>query len=298
MLEHTLSLDIKAIAAAFSNKAFPFLADPPEVTPYKGIIEFPGFHTTTSATIASMYALGRVTNQYLDEDENGVHYVTDYPVVVALDMSGLEKHIDYDAAELVRPVLEDFLREILNELGDDLSDDAIVDAAYRAQEYFDYQSETALNAGPLDFLSENTFMHFQNPLGGIMDDPSFPDMVRNFANGGKIPDSMIMAAADQFRYVEDVPESHVVAVYFVPPIADKLFDYDDTEEEFEATWPGFDIVDTDDAYGGYWSPSMELVWGSVPPEKDVEYHGTTYKRFKQAAPEINIPEPPSPPYYG
>jgi len=287
---HSLKTAIKLLA-------FPFLAQPPEMNPYKGIMEYPGFHTTKNFEIAAQYALGKINAQEIDEDENGIHYTTDYPVVVALNMENYKKELDYDAAEIVKDSIEGCLNNIIEDLGEDPTDDDINAVTQEAIDFGDFQSEV-LDQDPLAFLSEHTFYHFNNPLGGIMNEPYYPDMVREYMRTKTIPDQVLMDATDQYRYTEDVESDRAVAVWYVAPVSNEMAEYhqdDWDEEDFERRWPGFDIIGEDEAYGGYWSPTVQLMWGDGTKE-NVEYHGTTYKRLLQAAPEIDLPQPPIPPY--
>ena len=131
-----------------------------------------------------------------------------------------------------------------------------------------------------------------------MDQPYFVDFVREFAETRTISDQVLMDATNQFRYTEDVSETNIVAVYYIKPISDLIDDmeYEENEELINIQWAGFDIIDIDAAYGGYWDADGTLVYGD--PTIDGQYHGTTYLRLKQSAPELEIPVPPSPPYSG
>lgn len=286
--------------------AFPFLADPPtpEHQKYEGIREFPGFHTTSDFTIAAMYAIGRVDQNftaYPDSDDAGPAYVTDYPVVVALDMEGHEKHTDYDAEKIVKDVLEAQLGELIKELADHptemhwASDEEIEE---KLEEFAEFQEAqySEYNTDPLDFLSEHTFMHFQSPLYAIIDQPNSAQIVREYAQSRTIPQNVLMEAANQYRYTEDIAEDRIVEVYFITPIANEMVDdYDD--EIISSRWPGFDLIGPDEAYGAYFEPAKQLVW-KREHTGGIEYHGTTYYRLLSAAPFLvdELPMPPSPPF--
>lgn len=277
-----------------------FLAQPPEPNPYKGILEYPGFHTTTSLDIAAMYALGKIG---LHEDESGVHYVDDYPVIVALDMSQFDPETDYDAAEIVGSSLQYGLDQLIEDLEGDLSEENILNKAFDLAES-GWETEPVMGNSAQDFLSENIFSHFNNPIAMLMEKDYFADVVKTYAETGTIPDQALMDAAEQFRYLKDVPESRVQAVYYVTPITEELQDYqmeDWDEEEVERKWPGFDIIGPDEAYGGYWNPQLETIWENKQLsfegiEPKLEYHGTTYNRLLQAAPELGeyLTVPPTP----
>jgi len=284
--------------------AFPFLADPPVPyhQKYKGIIEYPGFHTSSSFDIAATYAIGRIEQSFEKEDEEGVHYVTDYPVVVALDMSGYEKQTDYDAEKFVKESFEVQLDELIKEIGEDASDEDIID---KIQEYIDHSDfDQEMQDSPLGYIFEETFMHFVNPLSTLIDYPNAAQIVRDYAKTKSLPKDLLMDAAQQYRYTQDVDEHRISAVYYITPVASDeemlKLDWDDPEyEELEEKWAGFDIPGMDDLYGGYFSPSQTKVYedASVPTD-NIEYHGTTLSRLLQAAPFLagQLPDPPSPPY--
>lgn len=299
----------------------PFLAKPPIPygESYKGIIEFPGFHTTENFDIAAAYAAGRVSQSYTETDESGVHYVTDYPVVVALNMVGHHALPDYDAVKMVKPALLTGLGEALRDLDEEASDEEIVEAVESYTEFVETERDT--HSDPMAYISEEAFSHFENVLRGIYDDPRFPDAARLFLQTGEFPDDLLLEATDQFRYEEDVKESRIVGVWYLTPVAGESVDWqdeDNEESEVDARWPGFNVYGEDDLMGGYASIGSQQVYEGEatgieemgpqlplftpeqlpPPEPVIQYHGTTYLRLLQAAPflEGELPEPPSPPF--
>jgi len=292
--------------------AMSFKWQPENVGPkYKGIIEYPGFHTTDSFNIAAMYAVGRVHQSYEEEDEGGVLYVTDYPVVVSVDMQGFEPKVDYDAVEMVMDSFKVQLDDFIQDLAEEDTDDEIQDKLQRYVDHGEF-GDQEIGHGALDFLSQTTFGHFDSPIYYINGLPNAAQIIRDYQQTGKIPDDVLMKATDQFRYTEDVSEGRIRAVWYVTPVANDLLresDYGEGESAYEQKYPGFDVVEEDQAYGGSWSPTTQLVYQETPeeqmglpgvgePERRVEYHGTTYKRLLQIAPELGLPEPPSPPYRG
>jgi hypothetical protein len=293
------------IEAKLNKVSFPFLADPP--TPsheqYKGIIEYPGFHTTGSFEIAAMYAIGRVNHSFTKE-ANGVHYVTDYPVVVSLDMSGFEKNVDYDAAKMVAETLKIQLNEFIKyEVKEDDSDEELLD---KLQVFADsMETQRDVQDDPLDYLSQEVFGHFQDPFRQLLDMPNAVQIIRDYMQTGKIPDELLMKATNQYRYTEDVSEGRILKVWYITPMAAEM-EREDQEGSLQEQWPGFDVATEDDLLGGYHHPTEMLVYEAASdkqlelqlgsPERVVEYHGTTYDRIKQAAPELQLPDPPSPPY--
>lgn len=277
--------------------ALPFLARPPEVDSYKGIRTYPGFHTTSDYTVAALYALGKIIN-LIEEDENGVNHVSDYPVVVALDMSSFEKDVDYDAVEMVMETLKYEFQAVLEHVDDISNDDEILDAM--RTEVDNSSAEMEIQNNILNTLSEETFSHFKTPLAQVYDHPRILEAIREFAQYNEVPKDILMEATKQYRYLEDINEDRIRAIWFVTPVAEEQANYQDddyNEAVLQAKWPGFDILSDDEVLGGRYNPAMTLVYGQ-DGEANVEYHGTTYTRLVQAAPEIagKISPPPSPPY--
>jgi len=278
-----------------------FMADPPIPAhqKYMGIIEYPGFHTTTSFNVAAIYAIGRIEQSYEHTDALGKHYVSDYPVVVALDMTSYEKHTDYDAENFVKESFDVQLGELVKEIEANTTEEEIVD---KIQKYIDYsESQQEMQDNPLDYIFQDVFQYFQNPLFTLLDFPNAANIVREYAEKGTLPSDLLMAATEQYRYVTDIDENRITAIYYVTPVASDReimeTDWDDPKyEEIEEKWEGFDIPSIDDIYSGYFSPTHTLVYGAA--QEGNEFHGTTYQRLISAAPFLTglLPEPPSPPY--
>jgi len=314
---------LHGITAAGMKRIAKFMAEPPipSSEQYGGVVEYPGFHTTGSMEIAASYAVGRVNASYTEQGADGEYFVTDYPVVVALDMSGYSPQTDYDAEKMVWDMMEAHLGELINAgLTVESSDEEILDALSDLLSYGDREIEADPD-DPYGLIGEESFYHFNDPLRLFEDDPEFPYILRQYMQTGAFPQDRLMQATDQYRYTEDVEESRVVAVYYVTPVATEIEDEltEETEggvEALQSRWPGFDIPCRDDLYGGSYGFGMNLVWGSeegfqpafqqltmpwvAPSTGQVEYHGTTYKRLLEAAPSLaaQIPEPPDPPYAG
>ena len=284
----------------FKRLSMPFLADPPvpQSEKYKGIIEFPGFHTTDLFDVAAAYAASRVLGSMTGEDESEIHYVTDYPVVVQLDMSGYEPQTDYDAEKVVKEVLEVHIKDLGN-ITENSTDEEIYDEAIKLIEFGDFSDGDYIDySNPSEMLSYNTFNYMNNPLAGIVEEPGFGEFVRNYLQTGKMDPQMLMKATDQYRYTEDVNEDRITAVYYITPLSSTMSTYEDDEEEINGSWPGFDIPFEEDMMVDYYSLTTDLVYGEVKEGPQYQYHGTTYKRLLSAAPELVLPEPPNPPYRG
>src|SRR5579883_565982 len=110
-----------------------FLARPegkhhgPSERPVTGARKWAGFHTTDSMDVAFPYAQVKAVDWFETVSVEdcpacgdagcpecvGRYRLRDYPVVVALDMSGLKRLPDYDAVVLAKDSLQTVAQEIL-----------------------------------------------------------------------------------------------------------------------------------------------------------------------------------------
>lgn len=311
-----------------------FLAEPdlPTGEQFGGVDEYPGFHTTENFDVAATYAVMRVGGSFTEENEDGTRYVTDYPVVVALDMVGHFPQTDYDAEKVVRHTLEDQLIWVIEDRGltEDSTDEEIEDAV----EYVIVGAEEYESGGAEAWneqLWNQTQYTMRNPLDALFNsDPEGTIQgVRLFIQTGQIPDEMLMLGTDQYRYEEDISELRLRTVWYIQPMATEMSDYQQEEsqyfegvphEQMELQWPGFHVTDVDDYAGNYLNFNSEKVWEETEPRYEgdlpgqlplftqeqlprvpvIQYHGTTLSRLLQASPglEGQLPTPPSPPYQG
>jgi len=285
---------------------FPFLARPPEQHEYSGISSHPGFHTTKDMDMAAAYALGKVYEFNTVELDDEVHAVTDYPVVVGLNMEGYNKEVDYDAEKVVKESLTIFLDEVITHLEnayEEYTDDDIYYAIQYIAEQSDMSGEPVFGKSPVDLLGEERFSHFTDPGGAVLDLEDPVQLVKQYMQTKEIPKDFLMDVTNQYRYLDDVPHSKVVAVWYATPVAVDMTDVVNGEDEFAAEiskkWPGFIVLDYDDVYSGMMQTDFTKVWEREDVEESLmEYHGTTYLRLLQAVPEFTsqLPPPPSPPY--
>jgi hypothetical protein len=288
------------IASLLMKRGMPFMWSSPIPQSEKnfGVVTHPGFHTSNDRDIAASYAVGVVNSNFTDEDENEVHYVTDYPVVIQVNMSGAERALDYDADNMVRENLGNQFSAMMSVgLDASMSDDEIEEFV---QDYMDSDyGEGDPIYSPYDSVSQNNFGHVGNPIGVASSHPEFFDVFRNWVETGQFPEDFLNSITNQFRYESDVEEDQIVAVWFVKPLADVISDYDN-EDDVSAQWPGFTVMSQDEAYGYGTYYEFEEVYSNpgVGSTGESEFHGTTYLRFLQAAPGIPIPRPPTPPYEG
>jgi hypothetical protein len=99
-----------------------------------------------------------------------------------------------------------------------------------------------------------------------------------------------MQITGQYRYLDDVNEDRVSAIYYMKPFWPDLLNEGEDDDKIEAaTEAGFDTIDP---YAG--APDVTLIpaYKGVPAGKRKEYHGTSLGTVKLALPGIVLPEPP------
>jgi hypothetical protein len=270
-----------------------FLARPENVRLYagtRGIDEFPGFHTASFIDISAPYAQMRY------EQSQG----KDYPVIVQLNMRGLEKFADYDAFAFIKEPLIDTIKFNLSNVynAEAIRNDL---ASLSESPVFSPHDQT-LPQTTIDslFLLHPMNGNLEGVLLDLTSDLTDEELINLFKSirDEKVPESFLAALTGQFRYLEDVEEDRITAVYYMKPFWSKIVpnwdhpEFDEEVENFieEAINAGFSIVfDTQEA-----EPEYSLVWGT--PTRDGEFHGTSYLALKKAVPNLfkQLPKPKVP----
>lgn len=295
-----------------------------------GVFTHPGFHTTDRFSVACSYANAKVDDLTATQNDfTGIlkpgwrHFMPDYPVIVSLVMNGLVRLPDYDAFEYWAGPAEQFLNEFA-QFGSEMtlggfnsylnhwesapqeSEDAPGSATDALGLLLDGQPWVHVGQRILEFLEQQPDP--DGALQRIIDEPNNP--------------VFLMHVAQQYRYLEDVPEMRICAVDYMRPFFDRLLPhYDDPEWEAEQ-WEkkqehieaaGYATVSLTDVYDDQ-DPTVTTRVYEVPPESiipdrgqqlfpwgdrtpRVEYHGTSYVNLRAAAPRLarRLPKPP-PPY--
>lgn len=276
-----------------------------------GVISHPGFHTSTNFDVACVYALTRCEDKRF-EGSYAINYVTDYPVVAVLDMRGMKKYLDYDADITIREVLDDELGNIVKEHINisQYTDNDIYKILSNEVELYNQLLTCQKYDSAVDCYSANIYEYMSLPISKIYDEIWAPDFIRSYANTRVIPDWVLMFITEQYRYIDDVPEERIVGVYYLNPLANRIFESEDEEEDLiaEKYWPGFDCPYIYDITDGIFAPTRTLVYGKNKIDDSqlemfedtvkCEYHGTMLSLLKKALPSIakNLPDPPCPPF--
>lgn len=284
-----------------------FLASPREFHggATMGVRTHPGFHTAAVPETTYAYAQQKVVPVgippgWLDpQDVADVAGITlsDYPVVVALDMQGMKRHVDYDAVHFVRPVIRDVAKSVVESSPEDPIGDLEL-SCWEGTEYWDSRELEVL--GWLYRIGSSVVENPSCSLLSYVEEQSDPGQFMRDLADGTLPDEALAEITGQFRYTDDVPTSRVVVVEYMAPYFPLVFDYEGQDEETEqlavqAEAAGWSILDWNDATQDSLQPEMTTVYERKPPKSArIEYHGTSYRNLILAAPELGLPTPPPP----
>jgi hypothetical protein len=293
-----------AISATRRNA---FLAEPVEHhgPVAGGTRPYPGFHTAedmdTTAPYAQMKAVDEVDVPACDvcEDDGCDECareitIPDYPVIVGVDMNGLDPEPDYDAIVLAMDALRIAAGEALDESrmgGDPMRWLDTIDSESR-----DYP-------GRVDEALFERFAHcVAQPamcLMRIMEGQEPEEVDRRLeaiVEGGEEAERLAMNLIGQFRYTQDVGTDRIVSVHYMKPFwPHEVFDGFEDDMQEALVEAGWDTVCKDDIDA--FDPSYALAYERVAPAgARVEYHGTSYRNLLLAAPELvkSLPQPPKP----
>lgn len=291
-----------------------------------GTTKAPGFHTTDSQDIALAYSVMKVQH-LLPPDwqrETRIKFrkgIPDAPVIVSLDMSGLDPQPDIDAEYAISG-----LYDLFREFADDLKrrplrpPDDLVDRFGRFTEIGGFEPMD----DPDDIMEMIFMISTPGPqeFGGIVAS-LLETMPRSLANQhleramrGIIDPFLVMRAIGQYRYVEDVSSRRITGVVIYSPWIDCVYpswdDEDYPEDEVKAAEKaGYTVVSLGDWYDGVFprrevaswerrpSHMMQLQFEGMEMEPRIEHHGTSLANLVLAAPEFGrmvdeIPPPFNP----
>ncbi len=266
-----------------------------------GVVRYPGFHTASDPETTFPYAQYKAVPDDLDEEMDVLApdevTIGDYPVVIALDMRGMKRLVDYDAVEYVKPVLTDIAKQIVREGGDPM------DELVSYVESGDY-GERGVPDNVMQWLFEHGTQAQIDPSGALLScaeeqrDPSA--FIRAVADGS-ITDEKLAIITGQFRYDQDVPSSRITKVSYLKPWFPRVFYCTAAENEADCELvdalsdAGWSTVDEDDILSGVlYDDRHDVFERDAPYTARIEYHGTSYRNLIKAAPDIDWPVPPHP----
>ena len=247
-----------------------------QVDPYLGV------HTSGTWNIAAAYAMS-------SWEKNSKH---GYPVVVALDVTGLQALPDVDALLRADDTLAHMRGEALNAL-EEIEEDDDEDLWSLADQWSEREYEYR-NTTPAGFI----FQEFQdglNPISAVIDlyDGAAETVLREWAEGGELPGDVLSHLVDQRRYLNDFPLSRVVKIEtFRPWYEDIVDDYwGDSRDAKLAESRGYHVIYTEDLLDSgadFHNERVTLYEGE--PSSDVQYHGSWSGLIQMAFPELDLPE--------
>jgi hypothetical protein len=279
-----------------------------------GVHSHPGFHTAGSLEIAGCYAQEKVVSHPATLFLKPETLLSDYPVIVVVDMDGYVPKADYDAERTMAPAVRDVLSEFFR-----MNPEASRRDLTRWLEMDTYEEQEAIERGyPANSaLFRIGSWRVMDPAGALRDfvdgyaGDDAMDLLREFARTGKASDAFLCALSDQYRYTEDVDERRVAKVLYVKPFWPDVLDYqaDQDVDEFDPGQAvddaqlserleelGWATLDVEDVGRGNAAFSTKAVYQSRRAPARPEYHGTSYRNLISAAPGIGrrLPIPPKP----
>ena len=277
-----------------------FLARPTEVAGpiTHGVVKFPGFHTASEKDTTYAYAQIKVVHQDIDHEPGESLrdiVLEDYPIVIALDMSGMKAKTDYDAVETVRPMLVDVAKQVVAE--GDTPIDELADYVEVGGYHGDRESPREAYQWLFEYGS-SVVLEPASSLLSFVEDHAHPNAFIRALADGSLPDESLAEIAGQFRYTDNVPTSRVVEAWYVQPWWPKVLEvHDDRQMErashLEAL--NWSVIADEDVFNHMLDAKEASVYSrKAKPGARIEYHGTSYRNLIKAAPDIGWPVPPHP----
>lgn len=274
--------------------------------------DYDGVHTTGSLALAAAYAMGTW-------DQVGGADGDAYPVIIAMDVTGLHPEPDVDAMMSGQQALKD----IRGEVADILAGGGTVDDVRWAGEHYEVTRENGPGDDPAAFVFEqiprDPFRSLTEALERQgMDDERMHLALEQFVKEGPkaLPGVVISKIVDQQRYLNDFELDRVVQVIAFRPwwheVMDTYWDMDDPQEEAKAKsindggWKLWTIEDTDQigpepsvvlyrrSEAQATKPPLGLRGLDVRREPRIEYHGTVSTAIEGAFPGLIPAKPPFP----
>lgn len=245
---------------------------PPREADYEGV------HTTGDKLIAAAYANGTW------DDGDG------YPVIIALNVTGLKPLPDVDAMLRGAEAVDDLLRQYRSEVKTGATFYSLLNEDDFAQ------SDVQIGEPPSAFIFEDIGGHVLS----AMESESDPEAVfEQFIKSGVLPDTVLIRMVDQQRYLSDFGLNRVVRIEAVRPWWQEVIAGEDDGEQdakieaLEAR--GYTVFTLGD--WPFTDPGQtRVLWESprASKAKKVEYHGTASLVVEQAFPGLIPEETPFP----
>jgi len=250
--------------------------------------DYDGVHTTSEPVIAAAYAMSAWRQMEPRRDDANK---SAYPVIVTLDVTGLEPLPDVDAM-LKAGEAADVPRAEYRKL---VAEGKTFDDLLEEEGYVEPDEEATVGADPAAFVFEDTG---HRVLGSIAEaaesDAEREALFEAFLRTGKLSSRVMALMVKQQRYMNDFDLDRVVRIEAVRPWWHRVeAEWDDAEVQ-RATDLGYYVWTLGD--WPFNDPGdVEVLYARRGPAGDaVEYHGTTSAVIAQAFPGLIPVETPFP----
>lgn len=248
--------------------------------------DYHGVHTTTDENIAAVYATGATYKGFFVD-----HYIENrpgaYPVILALDVSGLQPLPDVDA-----------LAQAAYYLGDSWLRSSYygVDLQEALESYHDYEF-----LGPGNDVGSAVMemaVYSLGPASAFYDLPDGEEQWQTWIETGAYSEDVAIAMVKQKRYLADFGLDRLVAVRAMKPWWGYVLEDAEAGEEYKRQIEqiedlGYRAVTVDDLLNENVLTTTPI-YTADQSERRVEYHGTSSWHLMQAFPEISVPPSPFP----
>jgi len=219
----------------------------------------------------------------------------DYPVVLGLDTRGLRRLPDLDvkrAAENLKDALGgmESVEDVLHDYEDPYESEAFGHGD-STQNWLFAVTEPA--------SSRNFYGAFRSYLEDVSDEERQRSMFRRAKVGDLSPEEK-MSIWGQGRYLDPIGSDRVISVYYVHPFWPTILPvWDDEDLDFESLQdenPGYAFIFEDEEDTADPASAAGLAWRKEDAPERVEYHGTSWRNFSSAFPNLarKLPVPPQP----
>lgn len=244
--------------------------------------DYYGVHTTDSKSIAAVYAMGATYDDFFDDEyterdpETGA-----YPVILSLNVSGLEVLPDVDALAQAAEWLDaPWMRNQFEGMSLDEANDS-----------WEYQSELQIGDDVRASVINEVLQ------GGVVSAFDDEEEWEAWVEHGQYTPEVAIALVKQKRYLTDIGYDRLVQIEAMKPWWPRVLDDPwggEIMEEYERIESiGYKAVTIDDFFHDDLL-DLKVVAKGPAPARDVEYHGTSSINAQLAFPEVRLPSNPFP----
>lgn len=249
---------------------------------------YEGVHVTNDFALAASYAIGTWTQVRRTSEDA-------YPVVLSLDVTGLDWLPDVDALIQGQAAFDHGTAlDLASELKKGVSLGELPDR----WRWGGVESECSIGDDPSCFVIENA--HHYNVARAFLeyydDEDMATDAVLRWAATSKYDERILSMLVNQRRYMGDIGLKRLVAIEAVQPWWSEVLDIYDDDSEKKADIiesAGWKVVSLDDITPDFRRDERKTLFEQAVGEKrDVAYHGTVSENVREAFPEVALPDQP------